>query len=63
MGCAFGFRRGHLKARADEIAQRGCRHSNHTEEDRTRRGWFECPRAPEAGEVLADMKDAGGAEN
>ena len=63
----FGVHRGHLKKAADKIAEKhGAWHTNYTDPNGTKRGWFSCPnrgspfdRAIESA-VLSDIKAAGG---
>lgn len=63
----FGLHRGHLTARANQIAARhGAKHVNYTEPRGERRGWFCCERrghpfdGATAAAVMYDIDAAGG---
>lgn len=63
----FGLHHGHLTAKADRIAEKhGAWHTNYTEPDGRKRGWFSCRNmgAPfdqsVARAVLQDIEKAGG---
>lgn len=63
----FGLHRGHLTSKADQIARRhGADHTNYTEPNGEKRGWFSGPNRGEpfdrqlARAVIADIEEAGG---
>lgn len=63
----FGLHTGHLKARADKIAEtHGAWHVNFTEPNGEKRGWFACPNRGSpfdqatACAVMAAIDEAGG---
>jgi hypothetical protein len=66
----FGLHRGHLKAKADQIAKKhGAWHVNFTEPNGEKRGWFGCDNlghpfdSGRANAVMADIEKAGGIES